>query len=238
MTSETLWSKYNRAYPSGLSNGKMTELSFAKSFLSTLDSRPLKLQPDYAIDPKNPEITAPYTLPRMPNAFKKSSESSQVDTDAQKPSTLNVTLKSSKNPVMSLSLPDTDLGTSVLGLKERVAKELGIEGTDKIRVLFKRKPVGDVKTVKEVVGEEDVGREVEFGVMVMGYKEAATKGDTEMKDAEVEVPVAQGPSGEEVLAQGEFWNDLKGFLVLRLRDEGKANEVFEAFRGSWNKSGG
>lgn len=30
----------------------MTELSFAKSFLSTLDSRAIKLQPDYVTDPK------------------------------------------------------------------------------------------------------------------------------------------------------------------------------------------
>ena len=237
MSSETLWSKYNRAYPSPTINGRMTELSFAKSFLSSLDSRPLKLQPDYSSNPKNLEITAPYTLPRMPIAFKKQKTSGQVDEEANRPSTINVVLKSSRNPVMSLSLPDTDLGTSVLGLKERVAKELGIEGTEKIRVLYKRKPVGDVKTVKEVVGDEEVGREVEFGAMIIGYKEETKGEDTPMRDAEAEAPVAQGSSGEEVLGNEEFWNDLKGFLVQRIRDEGKAIEVFETFRGSWKKNG-
>ena len=108
----------------------MTELSFAKSFLSTLDSRPLKLQSDHASDPKTLEITAPYTLPRMPTAFKKLVASGEDGGKVQKQSTLNITLKSSKNPVMSLSLPSTDVGTSMLALKEKVAKELKIEGTD------------------------------------------------------------------------------------------------------------
>lgn len=37
----------------------MTELSFAKSFLSTLDSRSVKLQADYVADPKNYEPKGP-----------------------------------------------------------------------------------------------------------------------------------------------------------------------------------
>jgi len=212
----------------------MTELSFAKSYLSTLDSRPLKLQPDHVSDPRTLEITAPYTLPRMPTQFKKKNGDTNADAESQKPFTVNVTLKSSRNPVMSLSLPGTDLGTSVLQLKEKVAKELKVEGTEKIRVLYKKKPAGDIKTIKELVGEEDIAGELELSVMVMGYKEESIqKGaeDTEMKD--VEAPVAQGPSGGEVLGSDEFWGDLKGWLLQRLRDEGKAGEVFEKFKGSW-----
>jgi len=212
----------------------MTELSFAKSYLSTLDSRPLKLQPDHVSDPRTLEITAPYTLPRMPTQFKKKNGDTNADAESQKPSTVNVTLKSSRNPVMSLSLPGTDLGTSVLQLKEKVAKELKVEGTEKIRVLYKKKPAGDIKTIKELVGEEDIAGELELSVMVMRYKEESIqKGaeDTEVKD--VEAPVAQGPSGGEVLGSDEFWGDLKGWLLQRLRDEGKAGEVFEKFKGSW-----
>ena len=216
----------------------MTELSFAKSFLSTLDSRPLKLQSDHASDPKTLEITAPYTLPRMTTAFDKSILSGKGGSEAQRQSTLNLTLKSSKNPVMSLSLPCIDVGTSVLAIKEKVAKELRIEGTDRIRVLYRRKPAGDVKTVKEVIGEEDVGKEVDFGVMVMGYKEDATKQDEDTPMKDVEEPVAQRPSMEEVLTGQEFWNDLRGFLVQKLRDEVKAGEVFDKFKESWERSGG
>jgi len=42
---------------------KMTELSFAKSFLSTLDSRTIKLQSDHAADPKTFEPKGPVSLP-------------------------------------------------------------------------------------------------------------------------------------------------------------------------------
>lgn len=230
MNPETLWSTYNRAYPN---SNKMTELSFAKTFLSTLDSRPLKLQPDHVANPKTLEITASYTLPRMPTAFKKGAGDAKGGVEGEK-ATINVTLKSSRNPVLSLSLPSTDLGTSVLQLKERVAKELRTEDTEKIRVLYQKKPATDIKTLKELVGEEDVGGEVEMGVMVMGYKEESKGAEnTEMKD--VEAPVAQGASGEEVLESEEFWADLKGWLLQRVRDEWKAGEVFEAFRGSWKR---
>lgn len=133
-------------------------------------------------------------------------------------------------------------GTTVLELKERVKGELGLGGVEKVRVLFERKPVGDVKTLKELVGEGSTN--VELGVMVMGYKEgdvvAAAKGDGDgdaaMKDATeggTGTKVAQGESGEEVLAGEEFWGDLRGFLVQRVRDEGVAGEVFGRFRGSW-----
>ena len=233
MTSETLWSQYTKLYPSK-SHSSMTELTFAKNFLSILDSRPLKLQPDHVSDPRTLEITAPYTLPRLPNTFKKKTGDAKDPAEEEKLSKVNITLKSSRNPVLSLSLPGTDLGTTVLQLKEKVAQELKGSSIEKVRVLYKKKPAGDIKTLKELLGDEDVGGEMELGVMVMGYKDESVlkpAEDTEMKDAEV--PDAQGPSGEEVLGSEAFWEDLKGWLLQRIRDEGKAGEAFEKFRGSW-----
>lgn len=237
---ETLFSIFSKTHPpSYLPNGKMTELSFAKTFLSTLDSRPLKLQPDYTANPKTVELNGPYTLPKMSTPFKKATSSGLVDEAAQKPSVLNVTLKSSRNPALSLSLPGTELGTTVLEFKQKVASDLKLDGTEKIRVLYNKKPVGDVKTLKELVGDEtlEAGQEIELGIMVMGYKEAdvAKTEDVTMRDAGGETSVAQGPSGEEVLGAEEFWTDLKGFLVQRIRDEGKAGEAFDKFRESWEK---
>lgn len=237
---ETLFSIFSKTHPPDyLPDGRMTELSFAKTFLSSLDSRPLKLQPDYTANPKTVELNGPYTLPKMPTPFKRATPSGLVDEAAQKPSALNVTLKSSRNPVLSLSLPSTDLGTTVLDFKQKVASDLKLEGTGKIRILYNKKPAGDVKTLKELIGDETLqaGQEIELGVMVMGYKEvdAAKTEDTTMRDADGETSIAQGPSGEEVLGTEEFWADLKGFLVQRLRDEGKAGEVFDKFRGSWEK---
>ena len=175
----------------------------------------------------------------MPTPFKRATSSGLVDEAAQKPSALNVTLKSSRNPVLSLSLPNTDLGTTVLDFKQKVAADLKLEGTEKIRILYNKKPAGDVKTLKELIGDEPLqaGQEIELGVMVMGYKEAdvAKTEDTTMRDADGETSVAQGPSGEEVLGSEEFWSNLNGFLVQRLRDEAKAGEVFDKFRASWEK---
>lgn len=237
---ETLFSIFSRTHPPDyLPDGRMTELSFAKTFLSSLDSRPLKLQPDYTANPKTVELNGPYTLPKMPTPFKAVTPSGLVDEAGQKPSVLNVTLKSSRNPVLSLSLPSTDLGTTVLDFKQKVAADLKLEGTEKIRVLYNKKPAGDVKTLKELVGDESLqaGQEIELGVMVMGYKEVdvAKNEDSTMRDAEGAPSVAQGPSGEEVLGGEDFWTDLKGFLVQRIRDERKAEEVFDKFRGSWEK---
>lgn len=238
----------------------MTELSFAKTFLSTLDARPLKLQPDYTANPKTLSVNGPYTLPKMANGFKRSALPSSSDSTAagqaqgqgQKDANVNVTLKSSKNPVLNLSLPGTEIGATVLELKEKVAGELKLGGTEKIRVLRNKKPVGDVKTLKELLGgnddDSDKGeaggqqqQEVELGVMVMGYNKEVG-GDVTMRDADADggrggtsVVAQGGPSGEEVLGKEEFWTDLRGFLMQRIRDEGKAGEVFGRFRESWEK---
>lgn len=47
----SLYSEYRREYPLH-PTATMTELSFAKSFLATLDSRSTKLQADHVADPK------------------------------------------------------------------------------------------------------------------------------------------------------------------------------------------
>jgi len=38
-----------------------------------------------------------------------------------------------------------------------------------------------------------------------------------------------GPSGKELETE-EFWNDLKGFLVQRLKDEGEGERLAKVFR--------
>ena len=44
----------------------MTELSFAKSFLTTLDSKTIKLQADHAADPKTFEPKGAVSVPHPP----------------------------------------------------------------------------------------------------------------------------------------------------------------------------
>lgn len=150
--------------------------------------------------------------------------------------TITILLKSLRNPPISLSLSSQSLSTSIHELKSAVAKEIGTEGsgTENIRVLYKKKPCSDSKTVKEVLGDEDVVKEVEFSIMVIGGATASQDGPT--RD-EAKGPVAQGASGDEVLRSEEFWDDLKGFLVQRIRDEGKAVELWETFRNGWREKG-
>jgi len=99
-------------------------------------------------------------------------------------------------------------------------------------VLYKKKPVGDSKVLRDLVGEEDV-QKVEFSIMVMGGAAVLKKGTEE-----VEAPsVAQGQSGHKVLGTEEFWGDLKGFLLQRLRDETEGEKVYATFRKAWEKEG-
>lgn len=111
-------------------------------------------------------------------------------------------------------------------LKTAVAKEIGVEGTGNIRVLYKKRPCADSKTVKDVLGDEETGQEgVEFSIMVLG---GVAEGEKDVKAL-----VAQGASGEEVIVTDEFWGDLRGFLMQRIRDEATAEEMWMAFKGVW-----
>lgn len=84
--------------------------------------------------------------------------------------------------------------------------------------------MGDSKTLKDVVGEEEGVKRVEMGIMVIG---GANLGK---KEEEVE-PVVVG-NGKEVLRTEEFWGDLKGFLVARLKDEAEGERIWGVFRNA------
>ena len=167
---------------------------------------------------------------------------------------LTVSLKSLRNPPLDLSLSSQSPTTSIHDLKQLVAENIGSVGTDKIRLLYKKKPCPDSKTLKDVIGDDGpAGGEVEFSVMVIGGVQTSAGGessaatapdvssggtgkeeDTKMEDA----PVAQGQSGKEVMDSEEFWQDLQGFLVQRIRDQGVAERAFGAFREVWREKRG
>jgi ubiquitin-like protein 4 len=144
---------------------------------------------------------------------------------------LTILLRSLRNPPLSLSLSSQRPTTSILDLKQAVASELGLGGTEKIRILHNKKPCADSKAVKDLVGEE--AKEVEFGVMVIGGvpTPAGGKGDVAMEDA----PVAQGESGSVVLESKEFWQDLRGYLDQRVGGEGFAEKVVQVFEKAWKE---
>jgi hypothetical protein len=140
---------------------------------------------------------------------------------------LTITLKSLRNPPLDITLPSQLPTTSILDLKAAITSQTSIP-TEKLRILYKKKPVPDSKVLKDLVGEEET--KVEFSVMVLGGAAAVKKGEEE-----VIPPVAQGMSGVETLGSEAFWGDLKGFLVQRLRDEKEGERVFGVFRKAWEQ---
>jgi hypothetical protein len=111
--------------------------------------------------------------------------------------------------------------------------------------LYNKKPTSDSKTLKDLLGDAaDTTKDVEFSVMVMGGGAAGKATPSPAASPAIEIPqpdlpsapVAQGPSGAELLKTAAFWDDLKGFLQQRLKDEGEAARLASLFQSSWQKS--
>ncbi|KAL5049472.1 hypothetical protein BDW71DRAFT_161328 [Aspergillus fruticulosus] len=243
----------------------MSELAFTKSFISALDSRPIKLRADYVHDQGHtPRV--PYTVPRLqpprPSMPKKTTASKTTNPGSAK--SITITLKSARNPVLEITLPNVPLTTTTLSDLKDAVRERILESTteadnkvplEKIKILFKKKPVtGTGKTVAEVVsdtGEEELltgGKGVEFGVMVMGgarvvEDQGLAQGWEPEKVlgaasgiGETTAKAAVGPSGETLLESGTFWDDLQGYLAQRLKDEDVARNLRGIFKEAWAAS--
>lgn len=100
--------------------------------------------------------------------------------------------------------------------------------------------------MREILGDDEGGAsEIEFSVMIIGgvaanMGQGDEGGGNGEGDMDVDGPpamVAQGPSGKEVLETEQFWGDLKGFLIQRLRDEGMAEELWCLCREGWKNRG-
>lgn len=166
-----------------------------------------------------------YILPKMPKPMSKRKSTSVAPGQER---SLVVTVKSLRNPPLDLRLSSQTLNTSIHDVKTSVAKETGI-AENKIKILHKKKPIPDSKVLKDLVGDDDTA--VEFSVMVMGGAAA-----TAIKpDAKAEV--AQGLSGTDVLQTQDFWDDLNGFLLQRIRDEQLAGELTNTFQQAWKAKG-
>ncbi|KAI9370518.1 cell-cycle control medial ring component [Aspergillus egyptiacus] len=238
----------------------MSELAFAKSFLSALDSRPIKLRADYVHSEETPR--APYLLPRLqpprPEMPKKTKKSS-VPGSAK---AISVTLKSARNPVLEVNLPNAPLSTTTVSDLKDAIRDRIVDNSDnrvsldKIKILYKKKPVtGTGKTVAEVVrdaGEDELlsgGGSVEFGVMVMGGARVVEGGGAEGQEenegqvhghmtgaSETTAKAAVGPSGQAVLETEQFWDDLQGYLGQRLKDAEEAERLRGLFKEAWISS--
>lgn len=138
---------------------------------------------------------------------------------------LVVTVKSLRNPPLDLRLSSQTINTSIHDVKASVAKETGID-EGKIKILHKKKPIPDSKVLKDLVGDGETT--IEFSVMVMGGAAAVAAAKPEAQN-----DVAQGLSGADVLQTQDFWSDLSGFLLQRIRDEQLAAELTDTFQQAW-----
>lgn len=224
----------------------MAEVLFARTFLATLDSRPIKLPADHVEDPRNyparqpvspffPPICAPppfhreseadtiaeqFILPRMPTAM---SKPANLLAPGQERS-VKVTLKSLRNPPLDIVLPSTPAGTSIHDIKADVSRRARIP-VDKLKILHNKKPVTDTKVLKDLVGEADTA--VEFSVMVIGGAAAV------LPEESAKPAISEVPTGAAALETDAFWSDLKGFLSQRLKDDAQARELSSLFKTSW-----
>ncbi|KAJ0418263.1 cell-cycle control medial ring component [Aspergillus carlsbadensis] len=222
----------------------MSELAFAKSFLSTLDSRPVKLRPDYVHEQETPR--APYLLPRLQPPRPEMPKKTRTSAAPGSSKSISITLKSARNPVLEFTLPNAPLATTTISDLKDAIRERTLETSsdnkvalDKVKILYKRKPVtGTGKTVGEILADAGEGteKEVEFGVMVMGGARVAEAEGQKQEGAgggEATVKPAVGPSGEEVLMTEQFWVDLQGYLTQRLKDEELAKRLRGVFGDAW-----
>ncbi|KAF2715221.1 hypothetical protein K504DRAFT_457394 [Pleomassaria siparia CBS 279.74] len=219
----------------------MSEVTFCKQFLSALDARPVKLSSDHIADPRQYPAQNPYTLPRLPAPHpQRPTAPSSASTSS---STISITLKPMKStqptvPLLNVA-PST---TSMYDLKSSYSTTTSFQ-VSRIKILYKKKPVADTKTVLEVIGP-DAGNEVEFSIMVMGgavstpvTSPPAVAPPSEMEKGlageNVEAGVAQGPSGKEAAASDAFWVDLHDFVIQRLKDEREGERLVGVFKKAW-----
>jgi len=211
----------------------MSELVFARQFLSALDSRPIKLSSDHISDPRQLPSQVAYTIPKYANAPAKRKRDDATDTsNSDAPPELSITLKNMKSPPHSLTLDSQSLSSSVFDLKQAYGSAFSLP-VDKIKLLHGKKPIADSKTLKDVLGEEGSKKgEAEFGVMVMGgVVPVAAAAAAETEDAPVPV-LAKGTqaSGGGASLDDKFWGDLKGFLEQRLKNEAQAQALAVKFK--------
>ncbi|KAJ6441947.1 ubiquitin supergroup [Purpureocillium lavendulum] len=223
----------------------MTEVAFARTFLSSLDSRPVKLSPDHVEDPKNfparPPVRQPhlsckgdatrfsaianetqYILPRMPHAM---SQPKSLAPGQER--SITVTLKSLRNPPLDIKLTSQPLATSLLDIKTAVSGQTRIP-FDKMKILYNKRPLTDSKVLKEIIGDNDMS--VEFSVMVIGGAAAIPPEEPAAAAAPAEA------TGTAAVETDAFWADLKGYLMQRLKDQAAAEDLSRLFKSSWESS--
>ncbi|ATY66676.1 Ubiquitin supergroup [Cordyceps militaris] len=212
----------------------MTEVSFAKTFLTSLDSRPANLSPDHVEDARNFPARPPYILPRMPTEMSRPLGGGAHGPAPGQERSVTVTLRSLRNPPLDIKLAAQALGTSLLDVKQAAAARARIPA-DKLKILYNKRPLPDSKVLSEVLGD-DPPTAVVFSLMVIGGAAAVLP-----EEAAAALEVDDGLSvkakkGAAAVEQPQFWTDLNGFLMQRVKDEETAAELTTVFKNAWESN--
>lgn len=135
-------------------------------------------------------------------------------------------------------------------MQDRVHNDGAQVPIDKIKILWKRKPVqGKVAdALTDEVAALDGGKEVEFGVMIMGgaqeYMGVPEVGGSAMDEGSgtsgsavrTEKVADKWEQSRDVLDGDTFWSELEGFLASQVKDEGEAGKLKDLFRSAWTSS--
>lgn len=146
---------------------------------------------------------------------------------------VTVTLRSLRNPPLDIKLAAQPLGTSLHDVKQAVAARARIPA-DKLRILHNKRPVPDSKNLGEVLGDDCDKAAVEFSVMVVGGAAAVLQQPMDVDDeGRRSDRVRTAKKGEAAVEQDQFWEDLNGFLMQRVKDEDTAAELTTVFKNAW-----
>lgn len=160
---------------------------------------------------------------------------------------ITVKVKSARNPALEFSIPNAPLSTTtVQDLRDSVRGRIADTHSnpvplDKIKVLYQRKPVsGTGKTIAEILADEPEmlagGKEVEFGIMVIGGAKTIDVPTLESASQAQDVPASEPAtisSNDKILSSEPFWNGLQGYLQQQLNDEAEAKRLRELFKTAW-----
>ncbi|OLL24857.1 hypothetical protein NEOLI_002854 [Neolecta irregularis DAH-3] len=118
------------------------EVSFAKSFLNLLDSKPVKLQSDHKADLRD---LGPNQLG---NAFPVLER--KCKRNPEELSSATIVVRSLRPPVVNLTFTDLPLTTTIYTLRSKISEKSGLQN---VKLLIKGKVLNDGKAVSDIVDD-------------------------------------------------------------------------------------
>lgn len=177
-----------------------------------------------------------FVIPKTDRPYAKHVPATPLD-DRRTNENHTILLSSPKNPSFKYYVPSCTSTTSVSSLKSALSKAKALP-VDKIRILYKKRPVTDSKVLKDFLSPDELMHKstIELGVMVMGG--VAVAGDPSIAMLESSETTNHGQRSTEAdantMLQGDdFWHDLHGFLAQRLKDDKVSNEFYDRCKIAW-----